>query len=221
LPRTRNLEGSLLISGKLLSSRMSEPDASLASAAIVTKCDLDLREEARQFFRQRIRVAGTGMALGGAFVVIGALEAGTHISSGFAPQYLIAILLVVLGLAVLGVSLYSSLLNPVTRIQGNAAGLSFERRWGRPIAWRWKDPQFRLDIDDRTNDPVGPAESRQHLFFEGPNPIYGNLTPSTLAPLLDVARTHGAPVSFKQLEQRERSGIHLVRRVRVRPAKGS
>jgi hypothetical protein len=199
---------------------MSEPDATPDSVRLVTKCDLDLHDEARWFFRQRIKVAGTGMALATAFVAIGALEAGTHLSAGFTAQYLIALLLVVLGLAVLAVCVYSGLLNPVTRIRGNAAGLSFERRWGQPLAWRWKDPQFRLDIDDRTNDPVGATESHRHLFFEGPTPIYGNLSPSTLVPLLDIARTHGAPVTSKQLEQRERGQVHLVRRIRVRPAQG-
>lgn len=197
---------------------MSEPDATAPSPVPVTKCNLDLGVEARRFFRQRIRVTGTALALGIAFAGIGAFEVGTHAASGFTPEYLIALLLVVLGLALIGMSWYSGLLNPVTRIRGNASGLTFERRWGRPIACKWSDPAFRLDIDDRSIDPVGSAESRRHLFFEGPGPIYGNLTPATIGPLLDVARTYRAPVSMKQLEQSERGAIHLIRRVRIRPA---
>ena len=179
--------------------------------------NLDLREEARQFFRRRIRVAGIGILLGVAFVGVGAFYAGLLAPSGFSADYLIALLLVVLGLALLGVSLYSGLLNPVTRLRGNALEVTFERRWGGPLSWRWKDPAFRLDIDDRTSDPVGTAESHHHLFFEGPGPIYGNLTPTTIGPLLDAARSCGAPISMKQLELREGREIHLVRRIRIRP----
>ncbi len=196
---------------------MSEPDTTAAHPVPVTQCNLDLRDEARQFFRRRIRVAGTGLVLGLAFVGVGTFEVGAHATSGFSPEYLIALLLVVLGLAVIVVSLRSGLLNPVTRLRGNASGVTFERRWGRPLSWAWKNPEFRLDIDDRTLDPVGSAESHQHLFFEGPSPIYGNLTPTTVGPLLDTARTYGAPVSMKQLEQRERGQVHLVRRIRIRP----
>lgn len=197
---------------------MAEPDPTAVSLIPVSKCDLDLRAEARRFFRQRIRVAGTGLALGTAFILIGAFEVGLHAPSGFSSVYLIAFLLVVLGLALIGVSLYSGLLNPVTRIRGNAAGLVFDRRWGRPFGWKWKDPEFRLDIDDPTFDPVGSPESHRHLFFEGPSPIYGNLTPATIGPLLNTARTYGAPVSMKQIEQRDRGVVHLIRRIRVRPA---
>lgn len=197
---------------------MSGSDPATPSLVPVPKCDLDLRGEASEFFRRRIRVAGAGLALGIAFVAIGAFEVGLLAHAGFSPDYLIALLLVVLGLAVLGASLYSGLLNPVSRVKGNASGVTFERRWGRPLSWKWKDPQFRLDIDDRTSDPVGSTESHRHLFFEGPGPIYGNLSPSTLGPLLDTARTYGAAISMKQLEQRERGEVHLVRRIRIRSA---
>ena len=180
--------------------------------------NLDLEEEAHRFFRQRIRVAGFGIVLGIAFVGIGAFYAGLESTRGFSADYLIALMLVVLGLAVIAVSLNSGLLNPVTRVRGNASGVAFERRWGRPVAWKWKDPEFRLDIDDRTLDPVGSTESHQHLFFEGPGSVYGNLTPATIGPLLDGARAYGAPISMKQLELRERGEIHLVRRIRIRPA---
>jgi len=200
-----------------LSRRMSEPAPAEVTRPPVGRCNLDLRQEARQFFRRRIRVAGVGLVLGIAFAGIGALEVGVLAPSGFSPDYLIALLLVVLGLAVVGVSLYAGLLNPVTRMRGNASGVTFERRWGRPLTWKWRDPEFRLDIDDRTLDPVGSTESHQHLFFEGPGPIYGNLTPATIGPLLDTARAYGAPISMKQLEQRERGEIHLVRRIRIRP----
>ena len=199
---------------------MSEPEAPKAPEAprrTSTGFNLDLRQEAHRFFRRRIRVAGTGLALGIAFVGIGALEAGIRAASGFSAEYLLALLLVALGMAVIGVSLYMGLLNPVTRLRGNASAVIFERRWGRPVSCRWKDPEFRLDIDDRTLDPVGSPESRQHFFFEGPGPIYGNLTPATIGPLLDAARTCGASISMKQLEQTERGEIHLIRRVRIRP----
>lgn len=197
---------------------MPGSDPTAASLVPVSKCDLDLGPEAHRFFRRRIRVAGTGLALGCAFVGIGAFEAGTLVASGFSASYLIAVLLVVLGLALIGVSLYSGLLNPVTRIRGGASGLAFERRWGRPLTWAWRDPDLRVDVDDRTIDPIATAEAREHLYFEGPGPIYGSLTPAVLGPLLNTARTYGASVSTKQLEQRERGEVHLVRRVRIRPA---
>ncbi len=197
---------------------MPAPGATSSPAAILSKCDLDLAGEARWFFRQRFRVAGTGLALGIAFVALGVIEVGVRASSGFSTTYLIAVLLVVLGLAVVGVCLYSGLLNPVTRIRANSGGIAFERRWGRPLAWKWKDPAFRIDIDERTDDPAGSPESHRHHFFEGPGPIYGNLTPSTIGPLIDVARTYNAPVSTKQLELKERGEIYLVQRIRIRPA---
>jgi hypothetical protein len=197
---------------------MSDPVLPDAARPPVRGCTLDLQDEARQFFRRRIRVAGTGVGLGIVFVGIGSYEVGLLATSGLTPDYLIALLLVVLGLGLIGVSLYSGLLNPVTKVRGNSSGLTFERRWGRPISWKWKEPTFRLDIDDRTSDPLGSMESHEHLFFEGPPPIYGNLTTATIGPLLDTARTYGALVSMKQLEQRERGQIHLVRRIRIRPA---
>lgn len=197
---------------------MSTPTAGDVVGALLKGFTLDLRKEARQFFRQRFRVAGIGIVLGVVFAGVGSFEVGVLSARGFTPDYLIALFLVVLGLALVGVSLYMGLLNPVTRIRGNSAWLVFERRWGRPLAWKWKDPEFRMDIDDRTSDPVGSAESHQHLFFEGPDPaIYGNLTPSTIGLLLDAARAYGAPISMKQLELSERGEVHLVRRIRIRP----
>lgn len=196
---------------------MSGPVLAVSPQPLSSRCDLDLRGEARQFFRQRIRVAGVGLVLGIAFEGIGAYAVGRQASTGFSADYLIAFFVVALGLVVIGVSLYMGLLNPVTRIRATASGVIFERRWGGALGWQWRDPQFRLDIDDRTLDPVGSSESHRHLFFEGPGPIYGNLTPSTLGPLLDTARTYGAPVSMKQIELNERGEIHLVRRIRVRP----
>jgi hypothetical protein len=196
---------------------MSEPVPPEATRPLVRGCNLNLREEARRFFRQRIRVSGTGIVLGFIFLGIGTLEVGRLAASGFSPNYLIALLLVALGLGLIVMSWYFGLLNPVTRVRGGASGVTFERLWGRPLSWKWRDPEFRLDIDDRTSDPAGTAESRQHLFFEGPGTIYGNLTPTTIGPLLDAARAYGAPISMKQLEQRERGEIHLVRRIRIRP----
>ena len=206
-----------LISRKALRPSVSGPEATAAVPVAVPKCNLDLREEAHQFFRRQIRVAGTGLVLGGVFVGIGVFGVGAQAASGLTPAYVVALLLAVLGLAVIAVSLRSGLLNPVTRVRGNASGVTFERRWGRPLSWAWKDPEFRLDIDDRTLDPVGSAESHQHLFFEGPGPIYGNLTPTTIGPLLDTARACGVPISMKQFEQREGGRVHLVRRIRIRP----
>jgi hypothetical protein len=197
---------------------MSEPVPPDSRLSLVKGYTLDLRDEAHQFFRRRIRVAGTGIIVGSAFMGIGVYEAGLRAPSGFSADYLIALLLVVLGLGVIGASFYSGLLNPVTGIRGNASGLTFQRRWGRPLSWKWKDPEFRLDIDDRSSDPAGSTESRQHFFFEGPGSIYGNLTPTTIGPLLDAARAYGAPISMKELEQSERGVVHTVRRIRIRPA---
>lgn len=195
---------------------MSTPAPSESSRS-PAKCNLNLQGEAQHFFRQRIRVAGIGIVLGVAFVGIGTIEVYRLATSSFTPEYLIALLLEVLGIALIVVCLYSGLLNPVTRIRANASGVTFERRWGKSLTWGWKDPYFRLDIDDRALDPEGSDESRQHLFFEGPGMIYGSLTPATLGPLLDTARAFGAPVTEKQLEQRERGRVHLVRRIRIRP----
>lgn len=200
-----------------MSPDVAQSTPSPALPAKGSRFDLDLRAEAKRLVRQSFRVVGTGLALGLAFVGIGAYEVGVHVASGFSPEYLISFLLIVLGMSVIGVSLYSGLLNPVTRLRGDASGVTFERRWGRPLSWSWKNPEFRLDIDDRTSDPVGSAESHQHLFFEGPGPIYGSLTPTTLDRLLDTARTYGVPVSEKQLDQREGGQVHLVRRIRLRP----
>ena len=196
---------------------MSTPALPGTTRRPVKGCNLDLREEARQFFRQRLRVAGIGFALGIAFIGIGAYEAGLLAPSGFTPEYLIALLLVILGLAVIALCVYRGLLNPVSRLRGNASGVTFERRWGGSLSWSWKDPEFRLDIDDRSVDPLSSAEDHQHYFFEGPGTIYGNLTPATIGPLLDCAQAYGAPISMKQLEQRDRGKIHLVRRIRIRP----
>jgi hypothetical protein len=197
---------------------MSAPVPTAAIPSPAKGCNLDLRDVADQFFRRRIRVAAIGFILGIAFIAIGIFGAGVLAPRGFSPSYLIALLLVILGLGVIYVSVRSGLLNPVTRVRGKASGVTFERRWGRPMSWTWRDPDFRFDIDDRTSDPVGSTEAHQLFFFEGPEPIYGNLTAATIGPLLDTARAYGATVSMKQLEQRERGKIHLVRRIRIRPA---
>jgi len=55
---------------------MSGPNLALSSSPIVSRCNLDLEEEARQFFRQRFRVAGIGILLGFAFIGIGVFEVG-------------------------------------------------------------------------------------------------------------------------------------------------
>jgi hypothetical protein len=197
---------------------MSPSDPGALSSNSGAKRDVDLTREARRFFRQRVRVAGTGVALGVGFVGIGVFEVGIHAAAGFSTLYLIALLLAFLGLALIGTSLYRGLLNPVTRIRANDSGIIFERRWGRPLKWSWKDPSFRMDIDDPTEDPVGPAESRQEAFFEGPGPMYGTMTPAALGSLLETVRAHNATITEKQLQQRERGTIHLIRRIRIRPA---
>ncbi len=179
---------------------------------------LDLAAEAHQFFRQRFRVAGTGAVIGCAFIGLGAYEVGLRATSGFSVEYLIALLMVFLGLAVIAVCLYSGLLNPVTRIRVDPSGVRFERRWGRPVALRWRDPRLQVDIDDRTDDPIPSKEAQSLLFFEGPGSTYGTLTPASLDSLLRVARTQGAAVSEKQLQSMERGQVHLIRRIRIRPA---
>ena len=195
---------------------MREPVPASAEDAAIDRCKLDLRAEARRFFRERIRVAGTGLALGVAFVGVGAVEVGLRAGAGFSAEYLIALLLIVLGLALIGLSLYSGMLNPVTSIRGDGAGLRFDRRWGRSLSWSWRDPRLRVDVDDLTSDPLASEEGRRSLFFEGPGPTYGRMTSATLSSLLETARANGAAVSAKQLEQAGRGGIHLVRRVRIR-----
>ena len=184
---------------------------------LVSRVKIDLRDEARQQFRQKIRVVATGVVLGAVFMGVGGYEVGVLYSAGPSVDYAIALLLIILGAAVAYVSLRSGLINPVTEIRGNAQEITFERRWGRPLSWEWKDARFRLDIDDRSIDPSADEATRSRLFFEGPANIYGHLSPGSLDPLLDIARTYGDVVTTKQLEQRDRGGIHLVRRIRVRP----
>lgn len=186
--------------------------------SLSSRFQIDLTDEAHRFFRQRIRVAGIGVLLGLVFIAVGIVEVGALVSRGPSASYAIALLLIVLGAAVTYVSLNSGLINPVTKIRGNASGITFERRWGRPRTWSWSNPILRLDLDDRRIDPAADAAEKRWLFFEGPGGIYGNLPPASLGPLLDTARTFGAVVSEKQLEQRDRRGIRLVRRIRVRPA---
>lgn len=193
----------------------AEPESSFSPAG---PFKLDLRVEARRLFRQRIGVVAIGIVLGLAFIGVGAYEAGVFVSGGPSPSYAIALLLIVLGGALAFWSWYSGMTNPVTVLRGNASGITFERRWGGPFTWKWTDTDFRLNIDDRTADPTADEEARERLFFEGPPTIYGSLTPASLGPLLDTARMYGGVVSEKILEQRDRRGVHRVRRIRVRPA---
>ena len=51
---------------------MTEPTPPEATRPLLKGFNLDLREEARQFFHRRIRVAGIGVILGIAFAGIGA-----------------------------------------------------------------------------------------------------------------------------------------------------
>lgn len=185
---------------------------------LMSRFKVDLSQEARRFVRQRAKVVVTGVVLGLAFMVVGVIEVGALAPHGASVTYAIALLLIILGAGVAFVSLNSGLINPVTAISGNAAGITFTRRWGGSRIWDWHDPTLRLDIDDRSVDPTADDSARSLLFFEGPGTIYGNLNPTAIPPLLDTARTYGAAVSSKQLEQAERGGIHLIRRIRVRPA---
>lgn len=194
------------------------PGASLPETVRpLSRFKIDLSGEARRFFRERIRVAGTGLGLGLAFIAIGLFEVGVLAPRGPTVDYGIALLLIVLGAGVSFISVYSGLINPVTGMRGNAAGIVFERRWGRTILWEWTDPELQIDIDDRSADSTASEKERGRLFFEGPGGVYGNLTPATLAPVLNTARTYGAAVSDKILEQRDRKGVHSLRRIRVRP----
>jgi len=185
---------------------------------LVSRVKIDLRDEAHRFFRQRIRVVAVGVALGLVFVGVGVFEVGVFYVGGPSVEYAIALLLIILGAGVAFVSLYMGLINPVTALAGNASGITFDRRWGGARAWSWRAADFRLDIDDRGIDPTVGEEARDHLFFEGPGAVYGNLSRASVGPLLDVARTYGAVVSMKQLEQSERGRIRLVRRIRIRPS---
>jgi len=197
---------------------MAAATVPLSDHPLVSRVKIDLTDEAHRFFRQRIRVVAVGVVLGCVFMGVGGFEVGVLYAGGPSVDYAIALLLIILGAAVAYVSLRSGLINPVTQIRGNSDGITFERRWGRPLSWTWKDAAFRLDIDDRSADPTADEGARNRLFFEGPSNVYGNLTPASLDPLLDTARTFGAVVSTKPLEQRDRRGIHMVRRIRVRPS---
>jgi len=195
-------------------------DVPATGVTLVSRFKADLTEEAHRFFRQRFRVAGTGLLLGLVFIAVGIYEVSVLVSGGVTSSYAIALLLVVLGAAISYVSLNSGLINPVTVVRGDASGITFVRRWKGARSWSWKDPGLRIDIDDRRADPTASEEVRSRLFFEASGGIYGNLTPASLDALLDTARTYGAIVSTKQLEQRDRGSFRLVQRIRVRPAPG-
>jgi len=197
---------------------MAQTDPAGTGGPIVSRFKIDLSEEAHRFVRQRFRVAGTGLVLGLAFIAVGIYGVSVLVSSGVTASYAIALLLIILGGAIAYVSVSSGLINPVTAVRGNASGITFERRWGGARSWGWKDPGLRIDIDDRSADPTANEEARGRLFFEAPRGVYGNLTRASIEPLLDTARTYGAVVSTKQLEQRDRGAFRLVRRIRIRSA---
>lgn len=196
---------------------MPTANAPAPGGPLVSRFKIDLTDEAGRLARRRLRVVATGVVLGVVFITIGIVEVGVLAPHGATISYAIALLLVVLGVAVAFVSVNSGLINPVTSLRGNATGITFERRWGGARSWSWSDPDLRIDIDDRTADPTAGDEARQELFFEGPAGLYGALTPTSLSPLLDTARTYGAAVSTKQLEEGARGRVHLVKRIRVRP----
>jgi hypothetical protein len=179
---------------------------------------IDLAPEAARFFRRRFRVAGTGLVLGSGFVGLGAYETGLRAAYGLSTEYAVALLMVVLGLAVIAVSLYRGQLNPVTRIRADADGLMFVRRWGRRWAWSWGDPKFRVDIDEPSAGAEDASGQRPELYFEGPGSVYGVLTPSALAALVRAAETQGAAVSVKDRVEGPPGTPRHVRRVRIRPA---
>jgi hypothetical protein len=196
-----------------------EGDAAAWDTAVRTsaKLWLDLREPAAQFYRRRIRVTATGLVLGLAFIGVGVYEVGVLASRGPSLTYAVAFLLVILGVAVAFVSLNSGLINPVRAIRGTSTEISFERRRGRALAWRWKDPAFRLDVDDRSVDPDYRPGGEPPIYFEGPSPVYGSLTSASLRTLMDAARAQGALVTERVREDRSRRGTSRVRRVAIRP----
>lgn len=196
---------------------MAEPPLPGPAAPAVGRLNLNLRDEADRYFRRRVRVVATGLALGLAFVAIGLVEADLLAPRGPSVEYGIALGLIALGAGVAFVSGYSGLINPVARIRASEGGIVFDRRWGDPTGWKWTDADLRVDIDDRRDDPEATADEREHLFFEGPTGIYGNLSPAALGRLLSAARMYGAAVSDRMLEERDRRGVRSVHRIRIRP----
>jgi hypothetical protein len=178
---------------------------------------LDLTEEAAQLFRRRIRVTVSGLVIGLAFIGVGVYEVGVLAPRGPSLTYAVAFLLLILGIAVAFVSLNSGLINPVRAIRGTSTEISFERRRGRTLAWRWTDPAFRLDVDDRSVDPDYRPGGEPPIYFEGPSPVYGSLTSTGLRRLTDAARAQGALVTERVREDRTRRGTSRVRRVAIRP----
>ncbi len=177
--------------------------------------ELDLGSEAQQFFRRRIGVAATGIAIGVTFIGIGAYLLTVLWRARATPELVVAALLVVLGSALVVLSLRNGLVNPTVSIRADARGLLFTRRWQRPVLRTWGAPGLFLQVEDLGPDPTSSPEEKQHLFFMGPGPVYGTLSPSDLGPLLDVVRARELTVQMKVIEQRTGRTVHQVRRVRI------
>jgi hypothetical protein len=176
---------------------------------------LDLRDEARTFARSRWSVVATGIALGGAFLILGSYFVIRLGSSGFTPELLAGGLLGLLGLGLIILSLARGLVNPVRAIRADPGGLVVQRQWGSAVSVEWSRDGLVLTVDDRTPDPASTPEEKRVLFFSGPGPFYGLLPRTSLDPLTRVARSYGASIRSAVVDERTGRTVHRIRRTQI------
>lgn len=177
--------------------------------------DVDLRGEARHFLRGRMPIAGTGIGVGVAFVGIGGYALGRLARSGVSAEFIIGVLLLGLGVALVVLTLRNGLVNPVLSLHADPEGVTYVRRWWAPVRRKWSRAGLFLLVEDLAPDTVSSPEEKQHLFFTGPNAVYGSLSAQELGPILDAARENGLSIGMKIVEQRTGQVVHRVRRIRI------
>ncbi len=180
--------------------------------------DLDLREEARRFVRERTPVTLTGIVLGVAFLGVGGYLIGPLVRAGAVPGEVLSVLLLVLGVGLIVLSLRTGLINPVTSVLADRRGLTYTWRWGSPFLRRWSDPGLLLVLDDLGPDPRSTEEQKRHVYFGGPRSVYGLLPVASIGPLLDVARGHGLSIRMGVEVERRGRNERRIRRIRIAQA---
>ena len=173
---------------------MSEPEEREPPSEPTLNANIDLRDEAHRFFRQRVVITGVGVGFGFIIIGLGGYILAVNASSSIASALLVGGLLLVLGVMLTLTSVRSGLINPALELRGDDAGLTFTRRWHGATTMKWRDPGLLLLIEDLGPDPRTRAEEKRHLFFSGSGRVYGTLPSSEIGPLLDVVRSRGLDV---------------------------
>jgi hypothetical protein len=181
---------------------------------------LDLRLEGQRLVRRRLVPTGLGVGFGIVFIGVGGYEINQLATAPLSPNLLVAALVLVLGVALIVLSVRAGLLNPVLVIQGDSAGLRLLRRYGGVLLFPWSEPGYAMEVEDLSPDPSSTPEEKRHLFFTASGATYGSLTAGALGLLLDCVRSHGLTV--KMSDDRFRTGreSHQIRRIRIGWPKG-